>query len=141
MNIRLSVQELQDIDDLIDTKFYRKGVDMGDLFFDAYGQEKGMAQVRNFQGIAFAATRFSAVENFVKNQVGKEKQGSGWLHRGKGNTAIGDLVLSHFQEMAKAAEDLAKKDYAKKMTIAMRLLHAYVDALAAQFAYCKVKGA
>lgn len=134
----LDPKEIQQADVWIDEKLYVTGVEAGDWFFDAYGEEqKGMAQVRNLQNIAFQSTRFSTIENFVKNQIGKEKEGSGWLKRDRGNLGLGDRVLQDFQTLSKKAEEWAKQDHTKKMEFQLRLVRAYVDALAAQFAYRK----
>ena len=147
--MKLSMDDLNKMDVWIDEKLYGLGVEVGNLFSAAYGgEDKGMSQVRNMQNIAFQATRFSAIENFVKNQIGKEKDGCGWLHRGaeRGAATLGDRLLEDFGKIAKKAEALAmdqasnKVDYAKMMEIELRLVRAYVDALAAQFAY-KKKGA
>ena len=67
-------------------------------FFEEFGYDKEKntirAQIRNLQQITCSATRFADIEDFVKNQMGKEgKDKPQWRN-------LGDNVLSGLKEFA-----------------------------------------
>ncbi len=83
-------------------------------------------QVRNLQQTVVSATKFSDIEDFVKNQMGRESQGN-W---GK----VGDDVLEHLRKLRKASEEL-DPDPARQFAIRLRLAWAWVRAVVSQYLY------
>ncbi len=135
--MKLSQEELEKMDAWIDQELYLKGIQAGEHFFAAYQtQEKGMSQVRNLQTKTLQATRFMQIESFIKNQIGKENNNQGWLFY-QNNAQLGFAILEDFQAITKKAEEMATDNYEKKCEIRKQMVKAYVEALVAQFCYCR----
>ena len=76
----LSTKILQQIEACVDRTIYKSGIKAGKYFSAAF-EGKGRNQASNLKTRAYQTTRLSEIINFVKNQIGKEKQGVGWLKK------------------------------------------------------------
>ena len=104
-------------------------VGLGNDLFDSFGSDRGKTQVRNLQQIACSATRFADIEDFVKNQMQKEKE--------KGDSkwkAVGHEVL---QQLSRLRIDSREMDHDDKNRMALRLYLArgWVRAVVGQYLY------
>lgn len=105
---------------------------LGKSFFDRFGYDKGnnriSAQVRNLQQIACSATRFADIEDFVKNQMGKESQSeSKWR-------ALGGDVLKQLRQLRDKSQEL-DADSSNQMALRLRLARGWVRAVVSAYLY------
>ena len=132
MNI-LSDELMQEIDAYIDGERERERfVTLGNRFFEVfcYDREKNTisAQVRNLQQITCSATRFADIEDFVKNQMGKEKgDEQKWRQ-------LGNEVLQGLESLRAKSREL-NSDTTKQMAVRLRLARGWVRAVVSQYLY------
>ena len=117
--------------------------ELGDCFFEVFSYDKKNnrinTQVRNFQQITCSATRFADIEDFVKNQMGKEdKDKQQWRK-------LGDSVLNGLKELRDISQELVSDDSTdpsklselqmKRMAFRLRLARGWVRAVVSQYLY------
>ena len=122
---------IQKVDSYIDDN-YKTFSKLGNRFFEvfSYDKEKNTirAQIRNLQQITCSATRFADIEDFVKNQMGKEKKEEPrWR-------TLGDDVLVALEELRKKSEQL-DTDPANQMALRLRLARGWGRAVVSQYLY------
>ena len=105
---------------------------LGKRFFEkfSYDKEKNRVstQVRNLQQTTCSATRFADVEDFVKNQMGKEdKKNRPWK-------AVGEDVLEALKELRTQSKQL-DSDPANQMALRLRLARGWVRAVVSEYLY------
>ena len=127
----LSNKLIQEVDSYIDNN-HKPFSEVGNHFFDvfSYDKEKNTirAQIRNLQQITCSATRFADIEDFVKNQMGKEKkEDPRWR-------ILGDDVLAALEELRNKSEQL-DPDPANQMALRLRLARGWVRAVVSQYLY------
>ncbi len=127
----LSNKLIQEVDSYIDNK-HKTFPELGDRFFDVfrYDKEKNTirAQIRNLQQITCSATRFADIEDFVKNQMGKE--GKSKLQWRK----LGDEVLEELKKLHDTSQEL-HTDPDSQMAVRLRLARGWVRAVVSQYLY------
>lgn len=108
---------------------HEKFSSLGAKFFEIFGSEKGRisTQVRNLQQIACSAIRFADIEDFVKNQMGKEKGGGKWM-------ALGNDVLKQLARLRKLSQDLTEDEY-DRMALRLRLARGWAQAVVGEYLY------
>lgn len=111
---------------------HEKFSSLGGQFFEIFGSDKGKisTQVRNLQQIACSATRFADVEDFVKNQMGKESKDKGdkkWMR-------LGNDVLKQLTRLRKFSQDLADDEY-DRMALRLRLARGWARAVVSEYLY------
>lgn len=130
MNI-LSNKLIQEVDSYIDNK-RETFSELGDRFFDVfrYDKEKNTirAQIRNLQQITCSATRFADIEDFVKNQMGKEdKKVSQWRN-------LGDEVLEALKTLRDKSQEFDTEP-STQTAVRLRLARGWVRAVVSQYLY------
>ena len=122
---------IQKVDSYIDNN-HNTFSELGDHFFEvfSYDKEKNTirAQIRNLQQITCSATRFADIEDFVKNQMGKEKKEEPRWRR------LGDDVLAALGELRNKSQQL-DTDPANQMALRLRLARGWVRAVVSQYVY------
>lgn len=107
-------------------------LELGDCFFEVFGynREKNTisTQVRNLQQIACSATRFADIEDFVKNQMGKEDKDKRQWRR------LGDNVLEGLKGLRDESYEL-NAEPTNQMTLRLRLARGWVRAVVSQYLY------
>ncbi len=108
------------------------------LFRVFRADEKGhtSTQVRNFQQMAVSATRFADIEDFVKNQMGKEKldnqkQPGPWRQ-------TGDAILEQLGKLRQKATQLTN-DEGQRLLLRLHLARGWVRAVVGAYLYAKAK--
>lgn len=106
-------------------------VGLGNDLFGRFRSDKGKisAQVRNLQQIACSATRFADIEDFVKNQMGKEKE--------KGDSkwkAVGHEVLQQLSHLRIDSREM-DHDHKNRMALRLYLARGWVRAVVGQYLY------
>lgn len=127
----LSNKLIQKVDSYIDNNrktFFK----LGDRFFTEFGYNKEKdqinAQVRNLQQITCSAMRFADIEDFVKNQMGKEdKKNPKWRK-------LGDEVLKALEELRNTSQQF-DTDPVNQMALRLRLARGWVRAVVSQYLY------
>ncbi len=108
---------------------------LGKRFFQVFGYNKEKnqisTQVRNLQQITCSATRFADIEDFVKNQMGKEKTDE---HNPPRWRALGNEVLDALKELRDKSQQL-DKDPVNRMALRLRLARGWVRAVVSQYLY------
>lgn len=138
----LSNKLIQEVDCYIDNK-QDTFSELGKRFFEEFGYDKSgnriSAQIRNLQQITCSATRFADIEDFVKNQMGKEnKDKPQWRN-------LGDSILMELKELRDTSQELVPDDSAnqsklsesqmKQMAVRLRLARGWVRAVVSQYLY------
>ena len=106
---------------------------LGQRFFDEFGYDKGTnrikTQIRNLQQITCSATRFADIEDFVKNQMGKEKMGkqAPWK-------ALGQEVLKQLAQIRAQSEEFDTNPV-NQMDLRLRLARGWVRAVVGEYLY------
>lgn len=100
---------------------------LGKQLFKAFGSDGGRisSQVRNLEQVAFSAIRLADVEDFVKNQMGR--QVGGWLR-------VGDVLLSCLRQLRQASETMAE-DSGSRLLLRLRLGRGWVRAVVGEYLY------
>ena len=124
---------IQKVDHYIDNDNNRAVfAELGDCFFDVFGynREKNTinTQVRNLQQITCSATRFADIEDFVKNQMGKEDNDKRQWRR------LGDDVLQGLKELRDESYEL-NAEPTNQMALRLRLARGWVRAVVSQYLY------
>jgi hypothetical protein len=131
------IQLRQRADEFLDSDAQQTAMrKLGQELFDVFGSdEKGRVstQVRNLQQMAVSAARFADVEDFVKNQMGKEKaDSSGNLKWHK----IGDQILKALQRLRDEAGKIAADD-AQRLQVRLHLVRGWIRAVVGSYMYAK----
>ena len=127
----LSNKLIQEVDGYIDNN-HGTFSELGGRFFTVFGYIKAnnriSTQVRNLQQIACSATRFADIEDFVKNQMGKEdKKEKKWR-------VLGDTVLKELKQLRDKSCEL-DADPNNQMAVRLRLARGWVRAVVSQYLY------
>ncbi len=103
---------------------------LGGRFFDEFGYDNNRTntQIRNLQQITCSATRFADIEDFVKNQIGKERgEASRWR-------ALGDEVLDGLRQLRDKSQEF-DDDADHQMALRLRLARGWVRAVVSEYLY------
>lgn len=105
---------------------------LGESFFHEFSYDERnnriSTQVRNLQQIACSATRFADIEDFVKNQMGKDSQNaSRWR-------ALAGDVLKQLKQLRDKSQEL-DADSNNQMALRLRLARGWVRAVVSAYLY------
>ena len=104
---------------------------LGKCLFNVFGYDKGnnriSTQIRNLQQMTCSATRFADIEDFVKNQMGKEQNEPKWKRLGKD-------ILKQLEQLRSESEKL-DTDPANQMALRLRLARGWVRAVVSEYLY------
>ena len=104
--------------------------ELGKRFFEKFGYDKDnnriRAQIRNLENITCSATRFTDIEDFVKNQMGKERTDE-WKTLGGG-------VLQQLKELRDKSQELDGDPYIQ-MALRLHLARGWVRAVVGEYLY------
>ncbi len=109
---------------------------LGQKLFDVFrSDEKGRVstQVRNLQQIAVTASRLADVEDFVKNQMGKEKVDADGKARWR---AIGEEILKALQRLRDEANKIAN-DNRQRLQVRLHLVRGWIRGVVGAYMYAK----
>ena len=101
---------------------------LGQAFFDTFGDDR-KTQIRNLQQITCSATRFADIEDFVKNQMGKERTSEQTQWR-----ELGDDVLKGLKQLRIKSREL-DDDADNQMALRLRLARGWVRAVVSEYLY------
>ena len=103
---------------------------LGKRFFDIFGYDNNRirAQIRNLENITCSATRFTDIEDFVKNQMGKEK-----IDERKWKK-LGGEVLQQLKQLREKSQELDDNPY-NQMDLRLRLARGWVRAVVSEYLY------
>ena len=107
--------------------------ELGNRFFEIFSYNKESnrisTQVRNLQQITCSATRFADIEDFVKNQMGKEKKEERkWK-------ALGEDVLQQLKQLRDKSQEIENENLANQMALRLRLARGWVRAVVSAYLY------
>ena len=126
--IVLSDVLIQESDRYIDEK-HDTFSELGERFFTTFGYDR--TQIRNLQQITCSATRFADIEDFVKNQMGKERTDDRNPPKWK---AIGGDVLKQLAPLRTKSQEL-DADPINQMALRLRLARGWVRAVVSAYLY------
>lgn len=115
--------------------------ELGKRFFKVFDYDKGnnriSTQIRNLQQITCSATRFADIEDFVKNQMGKEQKEHKWKR-------LGGDILKQLRQLRSESQKI-DTDPANQMALRLRLARGWVRAVVSEYlyqvAYAQMRGA
>ena len=122
---------IQEVDRYIDEN-HKTFSELGERFFKVFSYDKRnnriSSQIRNLQQITCSATRFADIEDFVKNQMGKEgNKEPKWKK-------VGDSTLKKLKELRDKSQEL-DPDPANQMALRLRLARGWVRAVVSEYLY------
>ena len=129
--IVLNTNLIQEVDRYIDEN-HKTFSELGDRFFEVFSYDKRndriSSQIRNLQQITCSATRFADIEDFVKNQMGKEgNKEPKWKK-------VGDSTLKKLKELRDKSQELDPNP-ANQMVLRLRLARGWVRAVVSEYLY------
>lgn len=142
MSAVLTLELLRKADSFLDDETqYQQAADLGKQLSGAFnrGEDKEgrvSSQVRNLQQVAMSATRFADVEDFVKNQMGKEKFSK---EKGPGPwRQTGDTILKQLATLREQANQLAT-DEGQRLLLRLHLVRGWARAVVGAYLYAKAR--
>lgn len=136
---------LKAIDVFLD-EYYEKSANAGRYLRECFPEEGAKNQVRNLENAAYTATRFSSIQNFIKNQMGKDsKKNPTWTKIISDGTVMGDFLLNQLEELAQGAEkllptdDLTQNNPQSSLEIRLRLARGWAQQVASHYFYLLVQ--
>ncbi len=130
--ISLSPKDANKADQYVDQQHehYQR---MGRRLFETfkYDRDSGRinTQIRNLQQIVCSAPRFADIEDFVKNQMGRDtKSAKQWRQ-------VGDDILTELQSLRKRAAELDDQEETR-LAFRLRLARGWVRAVVSEYLYC-----
>lgn len=136
MNPQLTPELIQKADSFLDTdRQHQAAIRLGERMYAVFTQqskERGMAQIRKLQQIAVSATRFADIEDFVKNQMGRNAGAyKEWRQ-------VGDEVLKQLEALRRAANDMTQ-DEGQRLLLRLHLARGWVRAVVGAYLYVKAQ--
>ena len=127
----LSDKLIQKVDSYIDNK-HENFSELGNRFFQEFSYDKRnnriSSQIRNLQQITCSTSRFADIEDFVKNQMGKEdKKVPQWRN-------LGDEVLKALKALRDKSQEFDTEPDTQ-MAVRLRLARGWVRAVVSQYLY------
>ena len=125
----LNSKLIQEVDRYIDEN-HETFSELGDRFFEVFGYKNDRinTQIRNLQQITCSATRFADIEDFVKNQMGKEENKKPRWKR------VGGITLKKLKELRDKSQEF-DSDPANQMALRLRLARGWVRAVVSKYLY------
>jgi hypothetical protein len=103
--------------------------ELGGRYFEVFGYDRKSSrissQVRNLQQIACSASRFADIEDFVKNQMGKESKDNKWRQ-------VGEETLRQLGALRNASKDVPAEG---QLPYRLWLVRGWVRAVVAEYLY------
>lgn len=139
MNPVLTPELLQQADSFLDTdQQHQQAEQLGQRLFELFGADREgrvSTQIRNLQQMVVSATRFADIEDFVKNQMGKDKS--------SGNRAgpwrqVGDEILKQLAVLRQRANELSR-DEGQRLLLRLHLARGWVRAVVGAYLYAKAQ--
>lgn len=136
MNPQLTPELIQQADSFLDTdRQHQAAIRLGERMYDVFmeqNKKRGMTQIRNLQQIVVSATRFADIEDFVKNQMGRNA--GAYLQWRQ----VGDEVLRQLEALRQAAYGMTK-DEGQCLLLRLYLARGWVRAVIGAFLYRKAQ--
>ena len=127
----LNSKLIQEVDLYIDEN-HKMFSELGEHFFEVFDYDRRSnhisAQIRNLQQITCSATRFADIEDFVKNQMGKEMGKEAKWRK------LGDKVLAQLKTLRHRSEQL-DDDPINQMALRLRLARSWVRTVVSEYLY------
>lgn len=120
----LSAKTLKSIDLFLED-IYPKAIEAGEKIA-VCKMEK--TQVRGLENLIVSVTRFSEVINYIKNQVGKERERNTWKE-------VGPILLSQLQVIEAKANEIAGDSPIERLEVKLRLLRGWARQVVAHYLY------
>lgn len=127
----LSQEQFKAVDAYIDNH-HEDFSELGDVCFQAFGYDKAnnriSSQVRKLQQLAMSASRLADIEDFIKNQMGKDDstQSQWWV--------LGPKALQQLRTLRSESQGLSAVP-TEQLAIRLRLARGCVRALVSAYLY------
>lgn len=126
--ITLDSQMVRQADSYIEEN-HVKFVCLGRRFFEVFsysrGQNRTSTQIRNLQQMAYSATRFVDIEDFVKNQMNKDSK---WR-------TLGREVLEQLDELRQESERNDSANPEQQLALRLRIARSWARAVVSEYLY------
>ena len=136
MNAQLTPELIQQADSFLDKdQQHQAAIRLGERMYDTFGSDKDgrvSSQIRNLQQIAVSTTRFADIEDFVKNQMGRN---TGAYQQWR---QVGDEVLKQLDALRQEANRMTK-DEGQCLLLRLYLARGWVRAVVGAFLYRKAQ--
>ncbi len=127
--IALSPELIEAADRYLDDQ-HEYHAEIGERLFRTFQHDrKKSTQVRNLQQIVCSATCFADIEDFIKNQMGKDRDSAKpWRN-------VGDELLRHLRTLREKASQLDASPE-NQLALRLRLARGWVRAAVSEYLYC-----
>lgn len=132
--------------DLFLDQHYEQSEIAGKHLSGCFSGTGGKNQVRNLENAAYTATRFSSIQNFIKNQMGKDsKKNPTWTKKLTEGDLMGDFLLKQLEGLAQASDRLTKIEPTEdpltgSLEIRLCLARGWAQQVASHYLYLMAKG-
>jgi hypothetical protein len=135
MTALLTPELLQQVDSFLDTdQQHQAAVQLGERLYAVFGSDKGQvsSQVRYLQQMVVSATRFADIEDFVKNQMGRQ---AGAYREWR---QVGDDILGQLQTLRHQADKMSR-DQGQRLLLRLHLARGWIRAVVGAYMYAKAQ--
>ncbi|MCL6502305.1 MAG: hypothetical protein K6T86_06430 [Pirellulales bacterium] len=134
MNTLPSPQQINEADTFLDSEAqHQAAVRLGDKLYEHFAQDRGgrvSTQIRNLEQIVVSATRLCDIEDFVRNQMGREGETADQWRK------VGDEILEQLKTLRSKAEKLSKVEE-ERLLLRLHLARGWIRAVVGGYLYKK----
>jgi hypothetical protein len=132
----LAPDTIRKADDFLDDeKQLKRFHTLGEELFAVFGAERDdrvSSQVRNLQQIAMSARRLADIEDFIKNQMGKNTAASRSWRK------VGDTLLEQLDRLRQKSEELGTEE-GERLQVRLHLARVWVRAIVGAYLYARAQ--
>lgn len=136
MNPQLTPELLQQADSFLDTdQQHQAATQLGQQMYETFRSDmegRVSSQIRNLQQIVVSATRFVDIEDFIKNQMGRNAGAYKEWRR------IGNQVLKQLEALRRKANDWTN-DEGQRLLLRLHLARGWIRAVIGAYLYAKAQ--
>lgn len=134
MTLLLTPELIEEVNKFLDSEAEQEAAtNLGLDLYRVFKDEKGgriSTQVRNLEQIAVAATRFADIEDFVKQQMGRNTGAYREWRR------VGNTILNHLRTLRTKAEHLST-DEGQRLLLRLHLARGWIHSVVNAYLYKK----
>ncbi len=128
--------------DLFLDQYYEQSKNAGKCLSNCFPGKGGKSQIRNLENIVYTARRISAVQNFIKNQMGKDsKDNRTWTKPlSTGNKSMGDFLLCQVEQLIEMAKNLSENNPELGLESVLYLARIWGKQVTSEYLYLTAQG-
>lgn len=126
--------------DLFLDHYYEQSKKAGQYLSNCFPGKGGKSQIRNLENIVYTARRLSAIQNFIKNQMGKDSKDNWTKSLSAENKSMGDFLLFQVEELIQKANILSENNPELGLEVGLYLARIWAKQVTSEYLYLTVQG-